>query len=209
MSWPRLTTPMLPYSRAMIRAMVVLPVPGAPVKTMWWLALTVGQAGRLALGVEHLAAIRRRTAALTAARPTSASSSAEDRRGGLALRWRCAVGRAGCRRSRCRASGAVTPAVPIGRGRTVGGDGVAGVEWRCPGLDLLEQLDRGRLRGGDRVEVASAASAAGETVGVSYDLPMGFEECLDGPCRYTGRRHRPRARSRPHSTCRGSTVGCE
>ena len=57
--------------------------------------------------------------------------------------------------------------------------------------------------------VASAASAAGETTGVWYDVPCGSRRALTVPADTSVGAAEPSATTIPHSTCRGSTVGCE
>ena len=57
--------------------------------------------------------------------------------------------------------------------------------------------------------VASAASAAGETVGVWYDVPCGSRSALTVPADTSVGAAGPSTATIPHSTCRGSTVGCE
>ena len=176
------------------------------------------QAGRLALGVEHLDGDQAPDRGLDRDEADERVELGEDRRGRLALRWGCAVGRClGVGRGPVASVAAVVAVTPVAVASasvapmaSVGPvDGVAGVVGGVPVWICLSSSTAAVFAVATESKVASAASAAGETVGVWYDSPCGSRSALTVPAGTSVGAPAPSATRIPHSTCRGSTVGCE
>ena len=145
---------MLPYSLAMIRATVVLPVPGLPVKTTCRLAPTSGSPASRRSMFNRCTASSFRTADLTAASPMSASSSARIASVVSLVAGALVVG-SGAVPAVSVAVVSVVDAVAVGA-EPVAPDPAGGVDrWRCrgeargevehPGLRRFGRVDQGQL----------------------------------------------------------------
>ena len=139
--WPFDTTPSVRRIWLSRRATVVLPVPGLPVNTRWWLVSIVGRPRSARSCWMRSRLVRRRTSALTSVEADEGVELGEqllDRSLRAAARARAAVGRCGAGRS--------PAAADRHRRRALAGPGDAGGVER-PQQHVAEVVDGGDLVG--------------------------------------------------------------